>query len=99
MILRKSILLYDTMARTIDELMAYKDELFIRQEENIRLREELQRLADVPEEPDADITEESVETEEDTEDESSLPRLTERDRALYDRVSYEIRKRDSCPCQ
>ena len=65
MILRKSILLYDTMARTIDELMAYKDELFIRQEENIRLREELQRLADVPEEPDADITEESVETEED----------------------------------
>lgn len=31
----------DTMARTIDELMAYKDELFIRQEENIRLREEL----------------------------------------------------------
>lgn len=83
----------DTMARTIDELMAYKDELFIRQEENIRLREELQRLADVPEEPEVDITEELVETEEDTEDESSLPRLTERDRALYDRVSYEIRNR------
>ena len=79
----------DTMARTIDELMAYKDELFIRQEENIRLREELQRLDNAPDNPEP----ETAEGAEEADDVPSLPELTERDRALYDRVSYEIMSR------
>lgn len=94
----------EAMTGTIDELMTYKNELFIRQEEIIRLQDELQQYHDAQiqqQSPDADTvepeqlvetSEEITEADGDTEIEDSTPtiELTERDRALYDRISHEI---------
>lgn len=86
------------MVKTIDELMANKDELFKQQEENIQLREKLQKHT-----PDKGMQdEETKETEpvmavnaadsEDIKQESAsgAARLTEKDRSLYDRLTHEI---------
>ena len=94
----------EAMTGTIDELMIYKNELFIRQEEIIRLQDGLQQYHDAQiqqQSPDADTvepeqlfetSEEITEADGDTEIEDSTPtiELTERDRALYDRISHEI---------
>lgn len=93
----------EAMTGTIDELMTYKNELFIRQEEIIRLQDELQQYRNAqlkPQTLDADAVEpeqpvemqESVmEAEEDVEaDIAPAIELTENDRALYDRISHEI---------
>ena len=69
----------DAMVKTIDELMAYKDELFIRQEENIRLRDEVQQLQPEPE----DATKETA----------SDCLMDEKDRAMFDRMNYIILNR------
>lgn len=92
----------EAMIKTIDELMAYKDELFDRQEENIRLREELrQSQATQPSETvSLEAPEEAPEalelgatanpmTEESI---ASTSRLNDKDRALYERVHHEILK-------
>ena len=93
----------DAMVKTIDELMAYKDELFERQEENIRLREELQQLQDAQaagagslktmeeerEEPGSDTEASTAETESIT---TQTPKLTDKDRILFERVHHEILK-------
>lgn len=92
----------DAMVKTIDELMAYKDELFERQEENIRLREELQQLQDAQaaeasplktteerEESDSDTEASTAETESIT---AQTPKLTDKDRILFERVHHEILK-------
>lgn len=80
----------DAMAETIDELMAYKDELLIRQEENIHLREELQALRALSEQS-ADEPEDAIVEEADEEGEAlTNVALNEKDRELYDRASYII---------
>ena len=93
----------DVMVKTIDELMAYKDELFERQEENIRLRKELQQLQDAQaagasplktmeeerEEPGSDTEVSTAETEGNT---AQTPKLTDKDRILFERVHHEILK-------
>ena len=90
----------DAMVKTIDELMAYEDELLNMQKENIRLDAELQRLRNAPETetytapqevpenmPQEDETEEAAETA------NPAPKLTDKDRALYERMNYEILSR------
>lgn len=75
----------EAMVKTIDELMARKDELFGLQEENLRLRGELQRLHAeevTPEEEsghpgDGDST-------------TAVRTLTDGDRALFERMHHEI---------
>ena len=67
----------DAMVKTIDELMEYKNELYLRQEENVRLHEEIEGLQQ---------TDEAAETP----PHASYPKLTERDCALFDRMSYLI---------
>lgn len=93
----------EAMTGTIDELMTYKNELFIRQEEIIRLQDELQQCrsaqlkpqpldagAAEPEQP-VEMQESVMEAEEDVEaDIAPAIELTENDRALYDRISHEI---------
>lgn len=76
----------DAMVGTINELMAYKNELFIRQEEIIRLQDELQQYRDAQmQQPSPDT--DTVEPERPAEVREVV---TERDRALYDRISHEI---------
>ena len=75
----------EAMVKTIDELMARKDELFGLQEENLRLRGELQRLH----------AEEVTPAEEpgppgDGEATTAVRTLTDDDRALFDRMHHEI---------
>lgn len=78
------------MTGTINELMTYKNELFIRQEENIRLRDELRQFRDTPHQTNAD-TEDTQEPDHAEEEEcGSTLELTETDRALYDRLCHEI---------
>lgn len=89
------------MAHTIDELMDYKDELLVRQEENIQLKEELDKLrhemqGDVNEE--LEVTEADIETEPVCLDGSmneDMPavELTAKDRELYDCIDFEIQSR------
>lgn len=81
----------EAMVGTINELMTYKNELFIRREENIRLRDELQQFRDVQcqTNTDTESTQETDHAEEETESGTELE-LTETDRALYDRLCYEI---------
>lgn len=67
----------DAMVKTIDELMEYKNELYLRQEENVCLHEEIEGLQQ---------TDEAAETP----PHASYHKLTERDRALFDRMSYLI---------
>lgn len=81
------------MTQTIDELMAYKDELLEWQQENFRLREELRQLR--PAFADGDSVSrpsEEEEKERPAEKEALVsPReVTERDRALYERMNSEI---------
>lgn len=93
----------EAMRGTINELMTYKDELFIRQEEIIRLQDELQQYRNAQSKPqplDADAVEPEqpvemqeavMEAEEDVEaDIAPAIELTENDRILYDRISHEI---------
>lgn len=75
----------EAMVKTIDELMARKDELFGLQEENLRLRGELQRLH----------AEEVTPAEEpgptgDGEGTTAVRTLTDGDRALFERMHHEI---------
>ena len=86
----------EAMVMNIDELMAYKDELFGLQEENIRLREELGQAQETEEEP-AEEPEEEPEPDTEADDAEAeipapLPKLTDKDRALYERVHHEILK-------
>lgn len=67
------------MVKTIDELMAYKDELFIRQKENIRLRNEVQQL--------------QPELEDTTKETFSTCLVNEKDRVMFDRMNYIILNR------
>ena len=67
----------DAMVKTIDELMEYKNELYLRQEENVRLHEEIEGL-------------QQIDKSSETPPHASSPKLTERDRALFDRMSYLI---------
>ena len=92
----------DAMVKTIDELMAYKDELFERQEENIRLREELQQLqetqltatapVETPEEEQEELEYGAPDKAETEEASTQMPKLTDKDRILYERVHHEILK-------
>lgn len=79
------------MTGTINELMAYKNELFIRREENIRLRDELRQFHDAQHQTNAgtEDTQESDHAEEEAEPGTELE-LTENDRAMYDRLCHEI---------
>ena len=83
----------EAMKRTIDELMAYEDELLELQKENIRLDAELQRLRNVQEAGISSSSEETPEgtpQAEETKDAAiPVPKLTEKDRALYERMNYE----------
>lgn len=81
------------MTQTIDELMAYKDELLEWQQENLRLREELRQLR--PAFSDGDSVSRPSEEEEkerpmEKETLVSPREVTERDRALYERMNSEI---------
>lgn len=76
----------DAMVGTINELMAYKNELFIRQEEVIRLQDELQQYRDAQMQQSSPDTD-TVEPERTAEIREVV---TEKDRALYDRISHEI---------
>lgn len=67
----------DAMVKTIDELVEYKNELYLRQEENVRLHEEIEGL-------------QQIDKSSETPPHASSPKLTERDRALFDRMSYLI---------
>ena len=88
------------MITTIDELMSYKRELFLRTEENIQLRDELIRLQGSSEERDEledNISKEEreIDTNALSEDDektidSSIVRLTDKDRVLFDRLTHEI---------
>lgn len=79
------------MTGTINELMAYKNELFIRREENIRLRDELRQFHDAQRQTNAGTegTQEPDHAEEEAEPGTELE-LTENDRAMYDRLCHEI---------
>lgn len=95
------------MVKTIGELIAYKNELFIRQKENIHLREELQKNFGVHQDEKMLDEEENLAEEEDDDDDAylaeesceengqfiSIPKLTERDRFLFDRMNHEIIRR------
>lgn len=92
------------MVKTINELMAYKNELFTRQKENIYLREELQKNSGTHQDEKMVDEEENLEEEDDDADlaeESceengqliSIPKLTERDHLLFDRMNHEIIRR------
>lgn len=89
----------DAMIQTIDELMNYKDELLIKQEENIKLKEELNLITQNSLQPSKDNieqpdTEEQFSEEDRTlEDEQTITELTEKDRALYDRINYDIQSK------
>lgn len=74
----------NVMIHTIDELMTYKDELFVQQEENIRLKATLQgpqeeQSPQMPAKEDADSR--------------LMPKLTDNDRTLYNRMIHEITNR------
>lgn len=81
----------EAMIGTIDELMTYKNELFIRREENIRLRDELRQFHEAQSQTNSgteDMQEpDSMQVEEDS---SPTLELTENDRVLYDRLCHEI---------
>lgn len=79
------------MTGTIDELMTYKNELFIRREENIRLRDELQQFhhTQCRTNADTEYTQEPDSAQEESESGPTLE-LTENDRVLYDRLCHEI---------
>lgn len=64
-----------SMSKTIDKLMAWKDEAYARQEEAMKMEEELRQIKGPEEKADA-----------------AAPgtKLSGRDRALYERVNYEI---------
>ena len=81
----------EAMAGTINELMNYKNELFIRREENIRLRDELRQFHDAQCQTNAGTegTQETDHAEEEAESGTELE-LTETDRAMYDRLCHEI---------
>lgn len=87
------------MIQTIDELMSYKDELFVRQEENMRLRNELEQIRRTNLKSDGVLPEMAVDDEAESEEDAVvgeiLPEkeLTVGDRALYDRINYEIMSR------
>lgn len=87
------------MIQTIDELMSYKDELFVRQKENICLRNDLEQTRRTILKSDGVLPEMTVGYEVDSEEyaatEETLPEkgLTAGDRALYDRINYEIMSR------
>ena len=72
------------MIPTIDELMTYKDELFAQQEENIRLKATLQELQD--EQSPQILAKEDA-------DSRLMPKLTDNDRTLYNRMIHEITNR------
>lgn len=81
----------EAMVGTINELMAYKNGLFIRREENIRLRNELRQFHDAQRQTNAgtEDTQEADHAEEEAECGTELE-LTENDRAMYDRLCHEI---------
>lgn len=89
-----------SMITTIDELMSYKRELFLRTEENIQLRDELIRLQGSSRERDEledNISKEEreIDTNALSEDDEktidfSIVRLTDKDRVLFDRLTHEI---------
>lgn len=79
----------EAMVGTINELMTYKNELFIRREENIRLRDELQQFRDVQCQTNTEDMLEPDSTQEKAESSPALE-LTENDRVLYDRLCHEI---------
>lgn len=74
----------NVMIHTIDELMTYKDELFVQQEENIRLKTTLQELQNKqsPQMPDKEDA-----------DSRLMFKLTDNDRTLYNRMIHEITNR------
>ncbi len=74
----------NVMIPTIDELMTYKDELFAQQEENIRLKATLQELQD--EQSPQILAKEDA-------DSRLMPKLTDNDRTLYNRMIHEITNR------
>ena len=79
------------MVGTINELMTYKNELFIRREENIRLRDELRQFHEAQSQTNSG-TEDMQEPDSTQVEEDSSPtlELTENDRVLYDRLCHEI---------
>lgn len=81
----------EAMVGTINELMTYKNELFIRREENIRLRDELRQFHEAQSQTNSG-TEDMQEPDSTQEKEDSSPtlELTENDRVLYDRMCHEI---------
>lgn len=87
------------MARTIDRLIAYKDEAFRKEEENIALRENLSRLMQKTAKQTPTASEQTDVSRNDEEQDSGqitvgldehAVRLTSDDRLLYDRVNHEI---------
>lgn len=89
----------DAMIQTIDELMNYKDELLVKQEENIKLKEELNHLVQKSQTTSKENTGESnaeeqfAEENNTVEEEQTASELTEKDRALYDRINYDIQSK------
>ena len=71
--------------------MTYKNELFIRREENIRLRDELRQFHEAQSQTNSG-TEDMQEPDSTQVEEDSSPtlELTENDRVLYDRLCHEI---------
>lgn len=93
------------MSNTIDELMAYKKDLLERQEENLRLHDELQLRREEEQKPteDGSVTMKAMTTdnsvpgngyaEKETAEDSPQIVLSERDRILFDRLAHEITRR------
>lgn len=83
------------MVRTIDELIGYKDELFERQEEVLRLRKELdetKKKTDI-ETPLTETVEYNEESASSEISEKSESLLTEGDKILYNRMNHEVQAR------
>lgn len=90
----------EAMVQTIDELMDYKHKLLVRQAENIRLRDELDKVKREKHDSSSDSVEcaemeEAMDENKGGAGEEGQPVvvLTEKDRMLYDRINYEIQSR------
>lgn len=77
-----------SMAHTIDELMKYKDELYVRQNDIVRLNKEIEALR--AESREIEAGQDVSRVEKDNPAPERDDQRKEKDRALFDRMSHEI---------
>lgn len=78
------------MVTAINELMTYKNELFIRQEENLRLKDKLNEVQNRTDKDEHTAEKDKEETSVCTKGKGQTTILTEKDRTLFDRVNHII---------